>query len=42
MTDTFENANVPWPEILIKIKTQFNPNEREMVMHSLIKIFNHE
>ena len=42
MTIAFENTNAPWPEILKKIKTQFNPDQREMVMHSLIKIFNHE
>ncbi|AKP52014.1 hypothetical protein [Cyclobacterium amurskyense] len=42
MTEAFENSNAPWSKIIKKLNTQFNPDERVLVIHSLIKIFNHE
>ncbi|GAB3013899.1 hypothetical protein GCM10027284_37340 [Cyclobacterium sediminis] len=42
MSLAFENSGTPWPEIIFKLKNQFSQAERELILHSLIKIFNHE
>ncbi|MDO6438269.1 hypothetical protein Q4534_12665 [Cyclobacterium sp. 1_MG-2023] len=38
----FEKSKAPWPEVINGLKNQFTPDEVEMILHSLIKIFNHE
>tara|TARA_R110002111_G_scaffold116234_9_gene177463 strand:- start:1823 stop:2692 length:870 start_codon:yes stop_codon:yes gene_type:complete len=42
MSLAFEKSKAPWPEVLNGLKNQFTPSEVEMILHSLIKIFDHE
>lgn len=42
MSLSFENSKAPWPEVVNKLKNQFSPIERELILHSLIKVFKHE